>query len=254
MLDTVRFRAPFAALELAKTIEQEGSEIMLDVGGGHGVHSNFFRSNGLKTEIVDIIDGAPERAWIGDFIDFKPTKLYDYVWASHVLEHTQNPGLFIKKLAECARPGGIIAVTVPPLKSEMTFGHVGLWNAGLLLINFIKCGIDCTQAKVSTYGYNVSIIVPNNRIEDDNYSQYLPAAIRMKGPYFDGDIANIGFSITGVPTEKRIVGLEDLSPEEIELKLNGSQGSGFLLSRKANNPGPRFYWWDAVAQRLVLVA
>lgn len=254
MLDTERFRAPYAAIEIGNTVKTNGPGTMLDVGGGHGVHANFFRSKGLQTDIVDIIDGVAPRFWIGDFIDFQPAERYDYVWASHVLEHSPNPGLFIRKLAQCAKPGGLIAVTVPPLKTEMTFGHVTLWNAGLLLINFIKCGIDCRQAKLCTYGYNVSIIAPNYPISDDRYHLYLPSGVQMRGSYFEGDVASIGFSVKNIPADERITGFEDLPPEAIASQLAGSAKPGFVLSRKANNPGPRFYWWDAGGQRLVLVA
>lgn len=256
MLDTERFRAPFAAIELARNIERpDGGATLLDVGGGHGVHTNFFRSMGLEVDLVDILPGHPERHWVGDFTEFEPTKRYDFVWASHVLEHIQNPGQFIDKLRACAKPGGTIAVTVPPLKHDMTFGHVTLWNAGLLLINFIKRGIDCRAARLATYGYNVSILVRNDPATDDEYSRWLPPQVVMNGPYFEGRIDNIALETTAIPQDMRLGGVDfDAPMPELERSLAGREESGFVLARKAAMPGPRFFWWDGALQRLVLVA
>ena len=33
-----------------------------------------------------------------------------------------------------------------------------MWNAGLLLYNLILSGFNCRNARVRTYGYNVSVI------------------------------------------------------------------------------------------------
>lgn len=255
MIDTERFRAPLAALEvveMAKVSKRE--KLMLDVGGGHGVHTNFFRSNGFEVDLIDIIEGKPDRIFVGDALEFQPPRKYNYVWCSHVLEHIQDMGSFIRKLIECCEEGGVISATVPPLKSDMTFGHVTLWNAGLLLINFIKAGLDCREAKIRTYGYNVSIVTPNKKRDSSVYSNFLPPAIKMKGIYFDGDIENIGFSVKAMPKEPTFREFERFDPEGIAARLSSSKTSGFILSQKANMPGPRFFWWDAAQQRLVLVA
>ena len=54
---------------------------------------------------------------------------------------------------------GILAITVPPLKHEIVGGHLTLWNAGLLLYNLVFAGLDCKNASIYSYGYNVSVIV-----------------------------------------------------------------------------------------------
>jgi hypothetical protein len=88
------------------------------------------------------------------------------VWCSHVLEHQPNAGLFLAKLIRDCRDGGILAITVPPAKTEIVGGHVSLWNAGLLLYRLALTGIDCRDARVKTYGYNVSVIVRASRSDN----------------------------------------------------------------------------------------
>lgn len=128
-------------------------QTVLDVGCGKGVHSTLFRKAGKKVTSIDL---AYEPTIRGDFLtcDLAP---HDLVWCSHVLEHQVNPGLFLKKCFDLT--GKYFCVTVPPLKNEIVGGHVTLWNAGLLLYHLILAGFDCSQAKVRTYGYNISVLV-----------------------------------------------------------------------------------------------
>jgi hypothetical protein len=205
-------------------------------------------------DLVDVAPGEPERIFVGDFLDFRPVGAYDVTWASHVLEHVQNPGLFIRHLIGCTKPGGLICITVPPLKSEMTFGHVTLWNAGLLLINLIKSGLDCRDARLMTYGYNVSVIVANRPPADSHYANYLPPEIEVKNGYFDGDIKAINWVTAHIPRHFRISGFDDQRFEAAAARLLGRTSDGFVLCLDRDSGKPRFHWWDAAFQRLVLVS
>jgi SAM-dependent methyltransferase len=129
---------------------------VLDVGSGPGEHAAVFRAAGKTVTTTDL-------ATDGDYLalNFAP---HDLVWCSHVLEHQPNAGLFLAKLIRDCRDGGILAITVPPLKHEIVGGHVSLWNAGLLLYRLALTGLDCRDARVKTYGYNISVIVRNHRL------------------------------------------------------------------------------------------
>ena len=59
--------------------------------------------------------------------------------------------------------GGVLAVTVPPYKPTIVGGHVSLWNAGLLLYRLVLAGIDCKDAHVKSYDYNISVIVERKK-------------------------------------------------------------------------------------------
>ena len=126
---------------------------VLDIGAG-GVHADAFRQHG-KSVTTNNLYAADV---VGDYLEcsFEP---HDLVWASHVLEHQPNPNLFLKKCYQDINEDGYFAVTVPPLKHEIVGGHVTLWNEGLLIYHCVLAGFDCSQAMVSSYGYNISLIV-----------------------------------------------------------------------------------------------
>jgi hypothetical protein len=85
---------------------------------------------------------------------------YDGVWCCHTLEHMRAPIPMLWKMQAELAVGGTLAVTVPPLKEQIVGGHLSLWNAGMLLYAMVMAGIDCAQASVATYGYNVSVVTP----------------------------------------------------------------------------------------------
>jgi SAM-dependent methyltransferase len=129
---------------------------VLDLGAGEGFHSTIFKQEQKIVTAVTYEDG--------DYLD-KEFDGFDCIWASHVLEHQPNPNLFLKKCFKDLNPNGILAVTVPPLKSEVVGGHITLWNAGVLLYHLILAGFNCVNASVKTYGYNISVIVRKDPVE-----------------------------------------------------------------------------------------
>jgi SAM-dependent methyltransferase len=128
---------------------------VLDIGSGGGQHAKMMRAAGKKVTTISLI---PPADFIGDYLDF-PESGFDAVWASHVLEHQQNVGLFLRKCFADLRDDGVFAVTVPPLKHSVVGGHLNLFNAGTLVYNLVVAGFDCSKAAVGTYGYNISVIV-----------------------------------------------------------------------------------------------
>ena len=110
-------------------------------------------------ENVWTCDLQPPAYFVGDYLSLKFTEQFDSIWCSHVLEHQRNPGLFLEKIRNDVRPGGVVAITVPPYRTELVGGHIHLGNAGHLLYNMILAGFDCSKARVGVYGYNISVIV-----------------------------------------------------------------------------------------------
>ena len=127
---------------------------LLDIGCGDGEHAKGFR----KVFDVTTLDLKPEADIIGDYLSVEIPKM-DCIWASHVLEHQRNPGLFLDKVFKDLRPGGLLAITVPPRKDEIVGGHVTLWNAGLLLYNLVLAGFDCSRASLYVQEYDISVLV-----------------------------------------------------------------------------------------------
>ena len=146
---------------------------VLDIGSGSGVHKKVFEEHGKAVTAVDfgtsVYFQAPsyqrsQQVVRVDYLEHEFADKFDLVWASHVLEHQVNPNLFLRKIFDDLDDGGLLAITVPPLKHEIVGGHVTLWNAGLLLYQLVLAGFNCKNPRIKTYGYNVSVILEKQPI------------------------------------------------------------------------------------------
>ena len=218
-------RSVRSGIALAYVMSLDEITTVLDVGSGGGEHALHFANAGRLVDCVDFgtsiyvteskaLDDADVHPSITkaicDFTDFDSDKKYDLVWCSHVLEHQRNPNQFLKKCISHLQEDGWLAITVPPLKHNIVGGHLTLWNAGLLVYNLIHAGIDCSNAVVMNYGYNISIIVKKREIELPNLDWDSGDIDRLKAFFpknccenFDGQM--LGYSI--------------LSEEAMRLKL-----------------------------------
>jgi SAM-dependent methyltransferase len=143
-------------LKLFSSILPTASEV-LDIGAGvNEIHTNILKNLNFKVDTCDFYETA---TYIGDFNSILFNKQYDGVWVSHCLEHQLNVNNFLKKINSIIKEGGIVCITVPPLKTKIVGGHVNLWCPGLLIYNLVLAGFDCNQIKLKTYGYNISAIV-----------------------------------------------------------------------------------------------
>jgi SAM-dependent methyltransferase len=149
----------FADQALSKLLTDYEFQTVLDVGCGLGRHSRRFRAAGKDVTGIDIA-GLAEGAIVADYLRHNFDQQFDCVWVSHVLEHQLNVNQFMRKLHRDLKTGGVLAVTVPPLKHPIVGGHVTLWNAGLVLYNLVLAGFDCREARIKQYGYNVSVLTP----------------------------------------------------------------------------------------------
>ena len=132
---------------------------LLDIGSGPKSAAYSLFTDNDKTVTRQDINPDYQPDLLGDFNNLTTDKLYDCIWCSHVLEHQLNVNHFLTKIFHTLKDGGVLAITIPPLKEEIVGGHVTLWNAGLLLYNLILAGFDCKNAAVKSYGYNISVIV-----------------------------------------------------------------------------------------------
>jgi SAM-dependent methyltransferase len=166
-----------AAAALDKLLGDYRFETVLDVGCGAGRHLERFRSAGKRATGIDIV-GLSKGVIVADYLRHEFEQPLDCLWLSHVLEHQLNVNFFLRKVFSDLREGGILAVTVPPLKHAIVGGHVTLWNAGLVLYNLVLAGFDCRAARIKQYGYNISVLVPK-----------VPAAVPYHELHYDdGDV------------------------------------------------------------------
>lgn len=142
-----------------KLVKDYSFNTLLDIGSGPKSAAYSLFTDNDKTVTRQDINPDYQPDLLGDFNNLAIVDQYDCVWCSHVLEHQLNVNHFLTKIFHTLKEGGVLAITVPPLKEEIVGGHVTLWNAGLLLYNLILAGFDCKNAAVKNYGYNISVIV-----------------------------------------------------------------------------------------------
>jgi len=196
---------PFGGDALYKLINEYSFSNLLEIGPGPGIQNKILKENTSSNIItIDISNKIFDADIISDYVLYEFNNKFDAIWCSHVLEHILEPQNFLKKMYNDLEEGGVLGITVPPLKHNIVQGHVTLWNAGLLLIHLIRAGFDCTEAKVGTYGYNVSVIVKKKSILNPDSSErpdtpyniykYLPSGVKLGSHNeFDGRIININW-------------------------------------------------------------
>ena len=152
------------ALDLfIKRCKEQNAQRILDIGAGVQLpHTKVMRQHGLTVETNDVSYESDHK---GLYHEMEGLGKFDAIWASHVLEHQRNPGVFLDKVHSELNEGGVLAITVPPRKDQIVGGHVTLWNAGLLLYQIIIAGFNCREAAVATYDYNVSVVLNKVSIE-----------------------------------------------------------------------------------------
>jgi 2-polyprenyl-3-methyl-5-hydroxy-6-metoxy-1,4-benzoquinol methylase len=147
-----------------------GDETMLlDVGCGEGEQAYHFAESGIKVTGIDIKIPEIEHKNIsflpGSWESFDFREEFDIIWCSHILEHQLNVNEFLLWVKKTVKDGGVIAITVPPAKHIVVSGHFTIWNAGLVLYNLVMAGLNCKDAQIKEYTYNITVIIKKEEIE-----------------------------------------------------------------------------------------
>lgn len=142
------------AFELMLQLLPPGARV-LDLGSGTGAHAEAMRAAGLAPLTLSLI---PPADIVGDFFEAELPEL-DAVWASHVLEHQVNPGLFLGRCFDLLPEGGLLAITVPHDRRDLAGGHVISWSEGLLAYHLVLAGFDCRLAQVGLYRRQLSFVL-----------------------------------------------------------------------------------------------
>jgi SAM-dependent methyltransferase len=191
-----------------KLLAEYSFDTVLDVGCGSGDHVRRFVEAGKRVTAVDIRPKL-DPLLMGQVEHFAQSlaglvyhhKEYDCVWASHVLEHQPNVGLFLGELRCLTKPGGVLAVTVPTMNNTIVGGHLSLWNAGLLMYNLVLAGFDCREARALEYSAQISVILTKSPVRplDLCYdsgdvtaiAEYLP--VQVANDMFEGRIRELNW-------------------------------------------------------------
>lgn len=176
-------KTPLFAVQAFEKLKQLDFETVWDIGSGDQRHAQMFRALGKEVYTVDSHTDADIKCFYPDIPKGALPKP-DLIWSSHCLEHQRNVGRFLDGCHRDLKEGGILAITVPPLKDEIVGGHLTLWNAGLLLYNLIMARFDCSHAMVKKYDYNISVIVRKKTIRKMPALTHNAGDIELLAKYF----------------------------------------------------------------------
>lgn len=192
---------------MQKLLKEYQFDSVLDLGSGEGIHSDIFKKRSKNVTSIDygesvyFKNSTSGANIVADYMEVTFEQQFDCIWCSHVLEHQLNPNLFLKKIFADLKEGGVLVLTVPPLKHAIVGGHVSLWNGGLLLYHLVHAGFNCKEASLLHYSYNISCIITKKtitqlpRLSFDNgdidlLADYLPDGL-SEG--FDGEIFELNW-------------------------------------------------------------
>lgn len=154
----MKHSAPYKALDVFLS---DLSGDVLNIGDVNSSPHTIKMRESLNVTTISLSKGSDI---VGDYNTIKLVE-YDAVWCAHCLEHQRNVGAFLDKIHGELKEGGLLCITVPPLKHNIVGGHLSLWNAGLLLYNLILARFDCSQAHVIVDGYNISALLKKRTIK-----------------------------------------------------------------------------------------
>ena len=171
---------------------------ILDIGCGPGVHLDYFRSKGL---IGTGLDRNPDYFQFHGEIEHVSDigqlggRQFDYVFASHVLEHCPDTFTAILEWRALLRDGGILIIFVPPFWNDVSNDHWSTgWNVGQLAMTMVAAGFDCRgstfyQMGNQVFGFGLKVPTHGSFMIDQSL-QYLPPAVAA-GVYQANDFQNL---------------------------------------------------------------
>lgn len=163
---------------------------ILDVGCSTGTFLEFLPGTWDKYGVeinTDAVKIGREKGLTidsGIFEEYKPGRKYDVIRASHVVEHTRSPEIFVKKLSTLTKTGGVVIIYTPNADSlsRRIFGpeweafyddtHFNIYNKRTLTTLFKKYGLYSIKTDTYYMGYLLSSLLRKKNIKN---SQFLNA-------------------------------------------------------------------------------
>ena len=169
---------------------------LTDVGIGVGLTSAVFLAYGYNVTGISLTD-APKTVNEHERYNHIKQDLFDadipqadIVWASHVIEHMPNVGLFLEKCRQLTKPDGWFCIVAP---SDPTFlqvdGHLSFWTPAHLIYNMVIAGFDCSEAFYQTHNRDIGLAVrrKDRPHVDLNYDR---GDLETLSPYFPAPIVH----------------------------------------------------------------
>lgn len=138
---------------------------VLDIGTGYGVGAAFFKEQGHSVSVVEPERDRAEyaRNYLGLDVYGRPveefvchaTKTFDLIIFAQCLEHTDDPGYVLSRLATRLRPGGVIYLEVPLAWTEIDWvdglylAHKSNFNCANLQYLAMRCGYEVVNVRIT---------------------------------------------------------------------------------------------------------
>jgi SAM-dependent methyltransferase len=176
---------------------------ILDIGCGPGLACAYFKDRGL---VPTGLDNWPNIFQYGDQIEFVEDleslegRQFDYVVASHILEHCPNTFQTLAGWRDLVVDNGHIIIIVPPQIPYVANDHrIMGWNVGQLAMTLVAAGFDCRQSHFQRLpleqicGWGRKREFPDTQFNIQASLPYLPSAFErnvlcFSGYYIPGDV------------------------------------------------------------------
>ena len=151
---------------LIKDAKNRGSEVF-------GIEPSVKQANELQCEGFNIFNGT-----LQDYLD-TDYNFFDIITLSHVLEHVEQPKIFLSNISKLLKPESFICVEVPNISWELEFGrfpysthsaHIYYFTPQTLEVLFKTSGYNVVSTSYGLGGATVRIIANLGERKDlDNF-------------------------------------------------------------------------------------
>ncbi|MGD2169623.1 MAG: methyltransferase domain-containing protein [Chlamydiota bacterium] len=151
----------YSHLTLLKMCKHYDFHSVVDIGSHEGRCTRVFRHLGKEVTTVEIAPGDKYEAdYREDYLKCNFDRQFDAIWCSQIYEHQRNPGIFLDKVFDDLKEGGILALTVPlQLDHYVLFGHLNITSPLMLIYHLVCAGFDCREIALRCYNGSIGVIL-----------------------------------------------------------------------------------------------
>jgi len=161
----------YSSLTLLKMLKQFEFNSVLDVGSHAGNVARVFSHLGKDVTTCEISPGY-QADYKDDYLEIDFPDQFDAIWCSQILEHQRNIGLFLNKVFDDLKDGGVLALTVPADHgAHLSFGHCNQFNPMLLIYHLVMAGFDCSEISLCRYDADIGVVLKKR---DNGIDRKLP--------------------------------------------------------------------------------
>lgn len=156
----------------ARWIDQQQSASHLEIGPGHGLYLErtvrAFKNQNTAITALDVSASSLETAraiagnsvtWLAtDFLKWQPGAPVGSITMGEVLEHVEEPAVFLDKVRQCLKPGGEVFLSTPmhaPMPDHITaFPDIGALHSlieggGFAIVQEYQCAVDAIPLELA---------------------------------------------------------------------------------------------------------